>query len=104
METPRITSCATVFSRIAGATRAVSGFEHPFLIDPAKRDWFAAPTEYGARRWKVENPAVADYLIGVARRWKERSDCDGFRLDSAHLHPVPFWKRFVAELKSAPPR
>ncbi len=83
---------------------AMPGFEHPFLVDPAKRDWFAAPTEYGARRWKVENPAVADYLIGVAMRWKERSDCDGFRLDSAHLHPVSFWKRFVAELKSAPPR
>jgi glycosidase len=83
---------------------AMPGFEHPFLVDPAKRDWFAAPTEYGARRWKVENPAVADYLIGVAMRWKERSECDGFRLDSAHLHPVSFWKRFVAELKSAPPR
>ena len=83
---------------------AMPGFEHPFLVDPAKRDWFAAPTEYGARRWKVENPEVADYLIGVAKRWKERSDCDGFRLDSAHLQPVSFWKRFVAELKSAPPR
>ena len=83
---------------------AMPGFEHPFLVDPAKHDWFAAPTEYGARRWKVENPEVADYLIGVAKRWKERSDCDGFRLDSAHLQPVSFWKRFVAELKSAPPR
>lgn len=83
---------------------AMPGFEHPFLVDPAKRDWFAAPTEYGARRWKVENPEVADYLIGVSKRWKERSDCDGFRLDSAHLQPVSFWKRFVAELKSARPR
>jgi glycosidase len=83
---------------------AMPGFEHPFLVDPSKRDWFAAPTEYGARRWKVENPEVADYLIGVAKRWKERSGCDGFRLDSAHLHPVSFWKRFVAELKSAPPQ
>jgi glycosidase len=83
---------------------AMPGFEHPFLIDPAKRDWFAAPTEYGARRWKVENPEVADYLIGVSKRWKERSGCDGFRLDSAHLHPVSFWKRFVAELKMAPPQ
>jgi glycosidase len=83
---------------------AMPGFEHPFLADPAKRDWFAAPTEYGARRWKVENPEVADYLIGVSRRWKERSGCDGFRLDSAHLQPVSFWKRFVVELKSAPPQ
>ena len=46
---------------------AMPGFEHPFLVDPAKRDWFAAPTEYGARRWKVENPEVADYLIGVCQ-------------------------------------
>ncbi len=83
---------------------AMPGFEHPFLVDPAKRDWFAASTEYGARRWKVENPEVADYLIGISRRWKERSGCDGFRLDSAHLQPVSFWKRFVAELKSAPPQ
>jgi cyclomaltodextrinase / maltogenic alpha-amylase / neopullulanase len=83
---------------------AMPGFEHPFLTDPAKHDWFAAPTEYGARRWKVENPEVADYLIGVSKRWKQRSGCDGFRLDSAHLQPVSFWKRFVAELKAAPPR
>jgi glycosidase len=83
---------------------AMPGFEHPFLVDPAKRDWFAAPTEYGARRWKVEKPEVADYLIAVSKRWKERSNCDGFRLDSAHLQPVSFWKRFVTELKSAPPQ
>jgi glycosidase len=83
---------------------AMPGFEHPFLVDPAKRDWFAAPTEYGARRWKVENPEVADYLIDVSKRWKERSSCDGLRLDSAHLQPVSFWKRFVTELKKAPPQ
>ena len=82
---------------------AMPGFEHPFLADPAKSAWFAAPTEYGARRWKVENPEVADYLIGVGKRMKERSDCDGFRLDSAHLHPVSFWKRFVTELKASAP-
>jgi glycosidase len=79
------------------------GFEHPFLADPGKKDWFGAPTQYGVPRWKVENPAVADYLIGVCKRWKERSGCDGFRIDSAHLQPVAFWKRFVAELKAASP-
>ena len=79
------------------------GFEHPFLADPAKKSWFGPPTEYGVPRWKVENPEVADYLIGVCKRWKERSGCDGFRIDSAHLQPVSFWKRFVAELKAAPP-
>jgi glycosidase len=79
------------------------GFDHPFLADPAKKDWFGPATEYGVPRWKVENREVADYLIGVCKRWKERSGCDGFRIDSAHLQPVAFWKRFVAELKAEPP-
>ena len=42
---------------------AMPGFENPFVVDRAKRDWFAAPTEYGARRWKAEKAEVADYLI-----------------------------------------
>ena len=34
---------------------AMPGFEHPFVVDPAKHDWFAAPTEYGpaAGRWRI---------------------------------------------------
>jgi glycosidase len=79
------------------------GFEHPFLADPGKKDWFGPPTEYGVPRWRAENPAVADFLIGVSKRWKQRSGCDGFRIDSAHLQPVAFWKRYVSELKSASP-
>jgi alpha-amylase len=79
------------------------GFEHPYLADPGKKGWFGEVTQYGVPRWKVENLEVADYLIGIARRWKERSGCDGFRLDSAHLQPIAFWKRFVTELKAAPP-
>ncbi len=79
------------------------GFEHPYLADPSKKSWFGPATQYGVGRWKAEKPDVADYLIGVCKRWKERSGCDGFRLDSAHLQPVAFWKRFVAELKAAPP-
>jgi glycosidase len=79
------------------------GFHHPFLADPAKKDWFGPRSEYGVPRWKAENPEVADYLIGVCKRWKERSNCDGFRLDSAHLQPASFWQRFVVELKAAPP-
>lgn len=79
------------------------GFEHPFLADPAKRDWFGERTRWGPRRWKVEKPEVAEYLIGVARFWKEQSGCDGFRLDSAQLHPEGFWKRFADQLHGDPP-
>ena len=57
---------------------AMPGFEHPFLADPARKGWFGPPTQYGVPRWKAENPEVADYLIGVCKRWKERSGCDGF--------------------------
>jgi glycosidase len=123
----------------------LSGFEYPFLADPAKKDWFgprlirdtvikfiggqtrrptyrAAPTpgpvssqattyepddrvpyQYAVPRWKVENPNVANCLIGVCKRWKERSGCDGFRIDSAQLQPVSFWLRFDTDLKAAPP-
>src|SRR5262249_19810528 len=80
------------------------GFEHPFLADPAKKGWFGPPTRYGVPRWKAEEPQGADYLIGVCKRWKARSGCDGFRVDSAHLQPVAFWKRFVAEVKAAEPK
>ncbi|MHC5538122.1 hypothetical protein ACYOEI_07830 [Singulisphaera rosea] len=69
----------------------------------AKKDWFGPPSEYGVPRWKVENPEVADNLIGVCKRWKERSGCDGLSFDSAHLRPVAFTERFVVELESAPP-
>jgi alpha-amylase len=80
------------------------GFEHPFLSDHSKRDWFGEVTPYGQRRWKAENPAVADYLISVCKRWLTRSNCDGFRLDAAQLQPVAFWKRFVKEIRSAADR
>ena len=79
------------------------GFEHPYVTDPSKAGWFGEPTAYGVRRWDVTKAEVADYLIAVARFWKERSGCDGFRLDSAQLHPAGFWRRFVAELKGARP-
>ena len=83
---------------------AMPGFEHPFLADPAKRDWFAAPTEYGARRWKVENVAVADYLIGVSKRWKERSDCAGSASIQLIFNRFPSGNASYRELKAAPPR
>lgn len=56
------------------------------------------------RRWDAENPQVAEYLIRVARFWRDRTGCDGFRLDSAHLHPARFWKTFATAVRGDPPR
>ena len=79
------------------------GNEHPYGRDPSKDDWFGKMTGYGVRQWNAENPKVADYLIKVSKFWKEQTHCDGFRLDSAHLHSTTFWKRYVSELKGTEP-
>src|SRR5262249_47253224 len=75
------------------------GVEPPFYADSQKRSWFGEATPYGVRQWDTENPQVAEYLIGVARFWRERTGCDGFRLDSAHLHSPRFWRRFGVALR-----
>jgi glycosidase len=80
---------------------ALPGTEHPFYNDPAKRGWFGAESQYGVRQWDATNPEVADYLISIARFWRETSGCDGFRLDSAHRLARSFWKRFAREVKGA---
>ena len=79
------------------------GNEHPYVHDPSKEDWFGKMTAYGVRQWNAENPKVADYLIKVSKFWKKETHCDGFRLDSAHLHSTTFWKRYVRELKGTEP-
>jgi alpha-amylase len=80
------------------------GIEQPYHADPERRSWFGEPTSYGVRQWDAENPQVADYLIRVARFWREQTGCDGFRLDSAHLHSARFWKTFAKAMRGDPPR
>lgn len=80
------------------------GIEHPYYADPERRSWFGEPTAYGVRQWDAENPQVADYLIRVARFWRDRSGCDGFRLDSAQMHSARFWKTFAKAMRDDPPR
>ena len=75
------------------------GAEHPFLRDPTKRDWLGPPTRYGVRQWNAEKPEVAAYLIEVSQFWKEQTGCDGFRLDSAHMHSHRFWQEYARTLR-----
>ena len=79
------------------------GMENPYNRDPSKSAWLGKMSEYGVRQWNTDNPEVADYLIKVSKFWKDQSHCDGLRLDSAHLHPIAFWKRYVRELKGPSP-
>jgi alpha-amylase len=80
------------------------GVEHPFQSDPKKQSWSGKAAPYGVRQWDAENPQVADYLIGIARFWRDQSGWDGFRLDSAHLHSPRFWRRFAVALHGDPAR
>ena len=75
------------------------GLEHPYCRDAGKRDWFGPMTHYGVRQWNAEKPEVASYLIEISRFWKEQTGCDGFRLDSAHLHSQRFWRQYGRALR-----
>lgn len=75
---------------------------HPLLHDPSTRDWFGPPTRYGVRQWNAEKPEVATYLIQVSQFWKEQTGCDGFRLDSAHMHSHRFWQEYARTLRKSP--
>ncbi len=83
----------------------IPGVEHPTYQDPEKRkEWFSKMTIYGIPQWDAEKKQVADYLIEVSKFWRDKTGCDGFRLDSAHMHSTRFWKRYSQEIKSGGPK
>lgn len=92
-----------------------TGYQHPWLKDPEKADWFhedrpilnwnnQEEVEYGRLSGlpdlAQENPKVKDYLIEMAKWWIEETDVDGFRLDTVKHVPKWFWEEFVKEVKS----
>lgn len=48
----------------------------------------------------VEKEEVYDYLMAHARRWIERANVDGFRLDAVKHLPMDFWRRFNTEIRA----
>ena len=79
----------------------MAGTEHPYRRDPAKKAWFGQMTRYGMTQWDAENPEVAAYLTRIAKFWRDEAGCDGFRLDSAHMHSLQFWTAWSKEIKDA---
>ncbi len=52
---------------------------------------------------RTGNPAVRDYLLGVARYWIEACDIDGWRLDVANEVDHVFWREFRRVVRAAKP-
>lgn len=92
-----------------------TGYHHPWLNDPTKKDWFHEKKEifnwndqkqvengwvYGLPDLAQENPEVKRYLIDAAKWWIKQTDIDGYRLDAVRHVPKSFWREFSKEVKS----
>lgn len=91
-----------------------TGYQHPWLKDPAKKDWFHEKKDivnwnsqdeiengwlYGLPDLNQENPDVKKYLIDAGKWWIEETDIDGYRLDTVRHVPKEFWTEFSEEMK-----
>jgi glycosidase len=92
-----------------------TGYQHPWLNDPQKQDWFHEDEAIldwdnqenvetgrlaGLPDLAQENPEVRKYLLDMAKWWIEEADIDGYRLDTVKHVPKDFWEDFSAEVKS----
>ena len=90
------------------------GPDHPWVRDPAKRDWFhhEGPINDYNNQHQVEygdlgglpdldqdNPAVYRYLLNNTAYWVKKLDLDGVRLDAVKHIPKRFWTTFIPDLR-----
>ncbi|GGC74280.1 hypothetical protein GCM10007216_01160 [Thalassobacillus devorans] len=94
-----------------------TGYQHPWLEDPEKEEWFheeqrmigESPSVLenawlaGLPDLNTENPEVKQYLFDAAEFWIEETGVDGFRLDTVKHVPKDFWKEFNDHVKSIDP-
>lgn len=92
-----------------------TGYEHEWLNDPEKEDWFNPNRNisdwtnqeqvergwiYGLPDLNQDNPEVREYLFDMAKWWIEETNIDGYRLDTVKHVPKSFWEEFTKEVKS----
>lgn len=95
-----------------------SGIQHPFVSDPAYRDWFhprialsnfndpaAVENHWLANLpdFNTENPETRTYLIDTAIGWIDLLGHDGYRLDTVRHVPKEFWEEFSSAIKAKYP-
>lgn len=86
------------------------GPSHPWLNDPAKKNWFNEKGEDAKTSWidglpdlNQENPEVQAYLIDAANWWVKETNIDGYKLERAQNVPAVFWNEFSKELRKTKP-
>lgn len=95
-----------------------TGYQHPWLDDPNKKDWFHPQMEIsnwddqqnvengwlaGLPDLNTENNETRNYLLDVAEYWIKETDIDGYRLDTVKHVPKDFWNQFSARVKKVKP-
>ncbi|GGB59007.1 alpha-amylase family glycosyl hydrolase [Fictibacillus barbaricus] len=95
-----------------------TGYQHRWLDDPIKKDWFHPQMEIsnwddqqnvengwlaGLPDLNTENNETRNYLLDVAEYWINETDIDGYRLDTVKHVPKDFWNQFSARVKKAKP-
>lgn len=80
---------------------------HPIVTNPSKADWIDRDAQVNTA-WgenvvalNQENEAVQDYLVNVAKYWKEETDVDGFQLHAADQASPSFLNLLSNEMKQS---
>ncbi|MHB2020929.1 MAG: alpha-amylase family glycosyl hydrolase [Candidatus Xenobia bacterium] len=78
-----------------------TGYNHPWVQDPTKQDWFhhggkdrETRALFGLPDLAQENPDVSKYLIDMGKYWIRQTGADGYRLDALMHMPKTFIKQF----------
>ncbi|MBZ4665961.1 alpha-amylase family glycosyl hydrolase [Mahella sp.] len=95
-----------------------TGYNSPWLSDPAKSDWFNEKMDIvnynnqeevekgwlsGLPDLNQSNPDVEKYLIDMAMSWIDETGIDGFRLDTVRHVPKEFWTKLSQTIKQKYP-
>lgn len=95
-----------------------TGYNHPWLDDPEKSDWFHPKVEI--TNWKDQNqvengwlaglpdldqehPEVRQYLLDNTLWWIQETGIDGMRIDTMRHVPRDFWNEFAKTIKDEYP-
>ncbi|WP_017796317.1 alpha-amylase family glycosyl hydrolase [Oceanobacillus kimchii] len=78
---------------------------HEVTEDSSKAKWWGEPSYTAATwsnnaiQWNLNQPEVAETMIGVADYWMEETDIDGFTLHAVDQAPIDFLQEYTQHIK-----